>query len=1056
MRVRWHLNSIPQSIEAPRTERIFVASTHWNNELILRSHWIPAVLDLTRHFGADNIFISVVESGSWDNSKDALRELDLELEKAAIQRKIVLNDTTHADEISSPAIGEGWIKTPRGKIELRRIPYLSRMRNLSLQPLVELAEAGMRFDKILFLNDVVFDTEDVQSLLRTNGGQYAAACSLDFSRPPSIYDTFALRDIDGHEQLMSTWPYFRAAASREAVKTGNPVPVTSCWNGMVVMDAAPFYGRMSRRQASAKGAKDAKQLNGALIARKKRPVESRLLSNEPGLGDCVLSNSVCLASAVFLGPSAPAPAQSQMTYESPTPSERAQTCLVIPLAPIEHSPQTQTSPLRASARAELAPNTSPLPHARSAANCGIFSTPAAAAYASSSPDLPTLALLAMASQDASVQLSVQSPQQQQQQQLQQQPQQPQQLQQQPQQQPPPQQQQPQPQDVPQAVSPIQAPSTTYDALLCQWAGCGERTVTAEALYDHVCERHVGRKSTNNLNLTCQWGACRTTTVKRDHITSHIRVHVPLKPHKCEFCGKSFKRPQDLKKHVKTHADDSVLLRSPEANLNGQSRGGPNGFPTAGKPGPGYYGQPDMHNAGPYPSHPGHPMQTGGNGFYNAPQPQQQQYAGYGQVNYPNNQLGDISSMDTRKRAIEALNDFLGDIKRRAIDPGNYYDVGQRLQSNNLPLPISTGFGYSTGNNYNGSSNYSGNNLMDSFGGSSGGISLGGGSSGGLQGPLTQNYSLPLPHARTKNDLQDIDRFLEQLQSTVYENSTSAAAAGVQQAGAHAQHASYGNFGNSHTYRNSDSPPSMHYSGSSSGGAVPMSSMPALQSLTSSAAAMDTPALTPASVTSYASSSHSPMSTHSRSSMSSVNGNNMYPSLPSVTAMSDMASGYPSTTSAPPSGLASGFEPFGEGRRYSGGRLQRQAPPRGETDMDNEAMDVDSDGAKTPRGNAKEAERPGSSSLDPALRATPTQSAAQSPGSGTGNSDSVEDKAQEAWVENIRVIETLRKYIQERLANQQYEGESPAQHDDSPDGMHASDEDEKDVSEVAYPILKVEA
>ena len=39
-------------------------------------------------------------------------------------------------------------------------------------------------------------------------------------------------------------------------------------------------------------------------------------------------------------------------------------------------------------------------------------------------------------------------------------------------------------------------------------------------------------------------------MKRDHITSHIRVHVPLKPHKCEFCQKAFKRPQDLKKHVK--------------------------------------------------------------------------------------------------------------------------------------------------------------------------------------------------------------------------------------------------------------------------------------------------------------------------------------------------------------------------------------------------------------------------------------------------------------------------------------------------------------------------
>jgi len=83
------------------------------------------------------------------------------------------------------------------------------------------------------------------------------------------------------------------------------------------------------------------------------------------------------------------------------------------------------------------------------------------------------------------------------------------------------------------------------------------------MQDHVCERHIGRKSTNNLNLTCHWGSCRTTTVKRDHITSHVRVHVPLKPHKCQSCGKAFKRPQDLKKHVKTHADESVLLASPD-------------------------------------------------------------------------------------------------------------------------------------------------------------------------------------------------------------------------------------------------------------------------------------------------------------------------------------------------------------------------------------------------------------------------------------------------------------------------------------------------------------
>ncbi|KIP11794.1 hypothetical protein PHLGIDRAFT_44970, partial [Phlebiopsis gigantea 11061_1 CR5-6] len=69
---------------------------------------------------------------------------------------------------------------------------------------------------------------------------------------------------------------------------------------------------------------------------------------------------------------------------------------------------------------------------------------------------------------------------------------------------------------------------------------------------HLCNDHVGRKSTGNLCLTCRWRDCNTTCAKRDHITSHLRVHTPLKPHVCEVCNKPFKRPQDLKKHEKIH------------------------------------------------------------------------------------------------------------------------------------------------------------------------------------------------------------------------------------------------------------------------------------------------------------------------------------------------------------------------------------------------------------------------------------------------------------------------------------------------------------------------
>jgi hypothetical protein len=140
------------------SEKVYIASIHWNNEPILRDHWNDAVVDLAKALGRENVFVTVYESGSWDGTKDVLRNLDATLDAHDIRRNITFSDVTHADEISlsNEQKGLGWIDTPRGKKELRRIPYLSRLRNWTLQPLLELSQQGQKFDKILFLNDVVF------------------------------------------------------------------------------------------------------------------------------------------------------------------------------------------------------------------------------------------------------------------------------------------------------------------------------------------------------------------------------------------------------------------------------------------------------------------------------------------------------------------------------------------------------------------------------------------------------------------------------------------------------------------------------------------------------------------------------------------------------------------------------------------------------------------------------------------------------------------------------------------------------------------------------------
>ena len=137
-------------------QKIFVASTHWNNEIALRGFWNKAVLDLAQHVGPENVHVSIYESGSWDDSKGALRTLDQDLEALGVQRTIILDEKSHADEIAGPPASSGWVDTPRGKKELRRIPFLSKARNKSVEPMLTMALNGTKFDYVLFLNDVVF------------------------------------------------------------------------------------------------------------------------------------------------------------------------------------------------------------------------------------------------------------------------------------------------------------------------------------------------------------------------------------------------------------------------------------------------------------------------------------------------------------------------------------------------------------------------------------------------------------------------------------------------------------------------------------------------------------------------------------------------------------------------------------------------------------------------------------------------------------------------------------------------------------------------------------
>ncbi|KAL3420989.1 polysaccharide export protein [Phlyctema vagabunda] len=239
-------------------QKIFIASIFRNNEYILRLHWINALLDTIKVLGPENIYVSIVESGSQDDTKGALRDLQHLLEDLGVEHKIELGETVEEQGASLLAVPEegkreGWIYSGRiekseSGWEVRRIPYLARLRNKAMEPLSsgKLEKEGKKFRKVMWINDVIFTKDDVTTLLSTRNGQYAAACSLDFSHGQDYYDTFALRDQEGHKTASLKYPYFHSPSSRSRLFQNKPIPAQSCWNGMVIFDSSPFYAQFAQ------------------------------------------------------------------------------------------------------------------------------------------------------------------------------------------------------------------------------------------------------------------------------------------------------------------------------------------------------------------------------------------------------------------------------------------------------------------------------------------------------------------------------------------------------------------------------------------------------------------------------------------------------------------------------------------------------------------------------------------------------------------------------------------------------------------------------------------
>lgn len=397
----------------------------------------------------------------------------------------------------------------------------------------------------------------------------------------------------------------------------------------------------------------------------------------------------------------------------------------------------------------------------------------------------------------------------------------------------------------------------------------------------------------------------------------------------------------------------------------------------------------------------------------------------------------------RERAIESLNEFFGDAKRRQIDPTSYSQVGRALLPLHGALAIQSGplaTEYITAPAPSAAVSVGG-------GGGSGGV--------GGHGPMAQQYYLPpMANVRTKGDLRDLDHILETMQATVYESANAAAEAGVAQPGSHYTHQAM-------NFRHSQSPPhhpahqphhQHHQPGSVlaeqqaaySAGGVPAGSVASPLTAVSSAHSTGTPAATPPSSytsgnspSSASSSGLSPQSRHS-----SMSNSVLYPQLPSVTSVMPGQS-VPSTIG--PTGMDMGP------RRYSNNYQQKSSSGARLNGGPTSPSARTADGSTTPRAGS------GHESTSPSTVGSPAPT----------DSDA-NDEVYEAWLSNVRVIEFIRQYVADRLERGDYDDRSrspptdkdaarPAPMPAATDRMDVDDksDDERDPAPKSlYPPLRM--
>ena len=216
-------------IASSKNTTFYITAMVVNMEDIINNYLIE-MSKLINYLGEENVIVSIVENGdSTDNTRDYLVNFQKYLNSRNITNKFLLEH-----EIEDPRIGQFLFEEVNP--DYLRIKFYATLRNKCFDLLYDL-HIDFSNTKIIYFNDIIFEYENIINLLSTNNEDYDAVCGLDFY--DVFYDSWVSIDLSGYS-LLHEFPYFSNKEAQDLFINHRPIRVFSCWNGVIVFNAAPL------------------------------------------------------------------------------------------------------------------------------------------------------------------------------------------------------------------------------------------------------------------------------------------------------------------------------------------------------------------------------------------------------------------------------------------------------------------------------------------------------------------------------------------------------------------------------------------------------------------------------------------------------------------------------------------------------------------------------------------------------------------------------------------------------------------------------------------------